>query len=85
MATPRAVSSATAASTSGTSQPKMVKIWAEKSPDVVVAMQAVLVLGAAYVPVDPASPVARTSAVVRDCARTITARTGGAPPGIGTR
>ena len=45
-----------------------VVIWAEKSPDVVVAMQAVLRLGAAYVPVDPASPVPRTAAVVRDCA-----------------
>ncbi|MFI6318289.1 amino acid adenylation domain-containing protein [Nonomuraea sp. NPDC050556] len=45
-----------------------VVIWAEKSPDVVAAMQAVLRLGAAYVPVDPAAPVARCAAVTRDCA-----------------
>jgi clorobiocin biosynthesis protein CloN4 len=31
-------------------------------------MQAVLRLGAAYVPIDPATPLARAAAVVRDCA-----------------
>jgi amino acid adenylation domain-containing protein len=53
-----------------------VVIWAEKSPDVVVAMQAVLRLGAAYVPVDPATPVARTVAVVRDCTARLVCATG---------
>jgi clorobiocin biosynthesis protein CloN4 len=45
----------------GVARGDRVVIWAEKSPDVVVAMQAVLRLGAAYVPVDPATPVARAS------------------------
>ncbi|WP_433412606.1 amino acid adenylation domain-containing protein [Microtetraspora malaysiensis] len=44
-----------------------VAIWAEKSPDVVAAMQAVLRLGAAYVPLDPATPPARAATVIRDC------------------
>src|SRR5207253_1070603 len=34
---------------------------------VVVAMQAALRLGAAYVPVDPTSPVSRAKTVLRDC------------------
>lgn len=52
----------------GVARGDRVVIWAEKSPDVVAAMQAVLRLGAAYVPVDPAAPVARCAAVTRDCA-----------------
>lgn len=44
-----------------------VVIAAEKSLEVVAAMQAALRLGAAYVPVDPAMPLARAAAVVRDC------------------
>ena len=52
----------------GVARGDRVVIWAEKSPDVLAAMQAVLRLGAAYVPVDPATPVARAAAVVRDCA-----------------
>ncbi|MEV7141469.1 amino acid adenylation domain-containing protein [Streptomyces tauricus] len=44
-----------------------VVIWAEKSPDVVAAMQAVLRLGAAYVPADGTNPAARVADVVRDC------------------
>jgi len=52
----------------GVARGDRVVIWAEKSPDVVVAMQAVLRLGAAYVPVDPATPVARATAVIGDCA-----------------
>ncbi|MFD1939785.1 amino acid adenylation domain-containing protein [Nonomuraea mangrovi] len=51
----------------GVARGDRVVIWAEKSPHVVAAMQAVLRLGAAYVPVDPAAPVARCAAVVRDC------------------
>ncbi|MFI6599318.1 amino acid adenylation domain-containing protein [Nonomuraea sp. NPDC050536] len=52
----------------GVARGDRVVIWAEKSPEVVAAMQAVLRLGAAYVPVDPATPLARGTAVIRDCA-----------------
>ncbi|MBY8840958.1 amino acid adenylation domain-containing protein [Streptomyces sp. SP2-10] len=45
-----------------------VVLWAGKSPATVAAMQAVLRLGAAYVPVDGSSPVARVAAIARDCA-----------------
>lgn len=45
-----------------------VALWLPKSVRMVVAMQAVLRLGAAYVPVDPLGPVARTIRVVTDCA-----------------
>ncbi|MCK9893460.1 amino acid adenylation domain-containing protein [Frankia sp. AgB32] len=45
-----------------------VVVWAAKSPETVAAMQAVLRLGAAYVPVDGGSPVARVAAIARDCA-----------------
>ncbi|MDQ0585303.1 amino acid adenylation domain-containing protein [Streptomyces rishiriensis] len=45
-----------------------VVLWAGKSPETVAAMQAVLRLGAAYVPVDGSSPTARVAAIVRDCA-----------------
>jgi amino acid adenylation domain-containing protein len=51
----------------GVTRGDRVVIRADKSPDVIAAMQAVLRLGAAYVPVDPASPPARAEAVVRDC------------------
>ncbi len=44
-----------------------VGIWADKSVDTVAAMQAALRLGAAYVPLDPSAPVARTRAVMSDC------------------
>ncbi|GAA3348261.1 D-alanine--poly(phosphoribitol) ligase [Amorphoplanes nipponensis] len=60
-----------------------VVIRAEKSPDVVAAMQAVLRLGAAYVPVDPATPDARAAAVVRDCAARLVCVTGSRPPADG--
>lgn len=45
-----------------------VALWLPKSAQAVAAMQAVLRLGAAYVPVDPLGPVARTVRVVADCA-----------------
>ncbi|QWF82457.1 amino acid adenylation domain-containing protein [Amycolatopsis sp. CA-230715] len=45
-----------------------VLIWAAKSCAVVVAMQAALRAGAAYVPVDSTSPAGRVATVVRDCA-----------------
>jgi amino acid adenylation domain-containing protein len=45
-----------------------VALWLPKSARAVATMQAVLRLGAAYVPIDPLSPVARTLRVIRDCA-----------------
>lgn len=48
-----------------------VVLWAGKSPATVAAMQATLRLGAAYVPVDASSPVARAAAIARDCAATV--------------
>lgn len=59
-----------------------VAIWAEKSPDVIVLMQAVLRLGAAYVPVDPAAPVGRAAAVVGDCAARLVCTTGERLPAL---
>ena len=44
-----------------------VGIWLEKSTQAVVAMQAILRLGAVYVPLDPLSPLLRIQAIVRDC------------------
>jgi clorobiocin biosynthesis protein CloN4 len=45
-----------------------VVVWAAKSCAAVAAMQAVLRLGAAYVPVDGSTPVGRMALVTRDCA-----------------
>jgi clorobiocin biosynthesis protein CloN4 len=45
-----------------------VVLWADKSAAVVAAMQAVLRLGAAYVPVDGTTPVSRVAVTARDCA-----------------
>ncbi|MFG2533158.1 amino acid adenylation domain-containing protein [Streptomyces sp. NPDC048516] len=45
-----------------------VVIWAAKSGAVVAAMQAVLRLGAVYVPIDGSTPVNRAASVARDCA-----------------
>jgi L-proline---[L-prolyl-carrier protein] ligase len=45
-----------------------VALWLPKSARAVATMQAALRLGAAYVPIDPLSPVARTVRVVGDCA-----------------
>lgn len=44
-----------------------VGIWMAKSGRAVAAMQAVLRLGAAYVPIDPASPARRAHAIIEDC------------------
>lgn len=43
-------------------------VWAGKSAVTVAAMQAVLRLGAAYVPADGSIPVSRVAAMARDCA-----------------
>jgi clorobiocin biosynthesis protein CloN4 len=45
-----------------------VVVWAGKSAVTVAAMQAVLRLGAAYVPADGSIPVSRVAAMARDCA-----------------
>lgn len=45
-----------------------VALWLPKSARAVATMQAALRLGAAYVPIDPLGPVARTVRVIRDCA-----------------
>ena len=45
-----------------------VVVWSPKSADVVVALQAALRLGAAYVPVDDASPAERVARLATDCA-----------------
>lgn len=52
-----------------------VALWLPKSTRAVVTMQAALRLGAAYVPVDPLGPVARTVQVVRDCAAQVVVTT----------
>ena len=44
-----------------------VAIWLPKSINAVAAMQAVLRVGAAYVPVDPLSPTARARELISDC------------------
>jgi amino acid adenylation domain-containing protein len=44
-----------------------VAIWLVKSAHGVAAMQGVLRLGAAYVPVDPLSPASRAAMIMRDC------------------
>ena len=44
-----------------------VAIWLPKGATAVAAMQGVLRLGAAYVPVDVLSPPARAATIVRDC------------------
>jgi amino acid adenylation domain-containing protein len=45
-----------------------VALWLPKSVRAIATMQATLRLGAAYVPIDPLSPVARAVQVVSDCA-----------------
>lgn len=45
-----------------------VVLWAEKTADLVVVMQAVLRIGAVYVPVASSNPAERVSRIVDDCA-----------------
>ena len=45
-----------------------VVLWAEKTADLVVVMQAVLRIGAVYVPVAPSNPGERVTRIVADCA-----------------
>ncbi|NEQ66989.1 MAG: amino acid adenylation domain-containing protein [Symploca sp. SIO2D2] len=44
-----------------------VGIWLNKSVRAIAVMQGVLRLGAAYVPIDPLSPVVRASIIIHDC------------------
>lgn len=44
-----------------------VGIWSTKSIEAVVAIHAVLKLGAAYVPVDPIAPIRRATYILGDC------------------
>lgn len=53
--------------TLGVARGDRVAIWAEKSPLVVAVLQAVLRVGAAYVPIDPLSPAARAVRILEDC------------------
>ncbi|MGF1429066.1 amino acid adenylation domain-containing protein [Kitasatospora sp. LaBMicrA B282] len=55
----------------GVARGDRVVIWSEKSAAVVVAMQAVLRLGAAYVPMDGSAPPARVAALAGDCAASV--------------
>jgi L-proline---[L-prolyl-carrier protein] ligase len=56
-----------------------VGVWLDKSAIAVAALQGVLRTGAAYVPLDPANPTARISALADDCAlHTIITTTAGA-------
>lgn len=51
----------------GVKQGSRVGIWLDKSAVVIALMQGILRLGAAYVPIDPLSPLLRASSIVRDC------------------
>lgn len=51
----------------GVRQGSRVGIWLDKSAVAIALMQGILRLGAAYVPIDPLSPVVRTAMIVRDC------------------
>jgi amino acid adenylation domain-containing protein len=51
----------------GVGQGARVAVWLPKSIAAVAAMQAAIRVGAAYVPVDPSSPVARARTVLADC------------------
>jgi len=58
---------ANALSELGVRQGDRVAIWLEKSAETVAAMQAVLRLGAAYVPIDPFSPASRVATILNNC------------------
>lgn len=51
----------------GVQRGSRVGIWLDKSARTVALMQGILRLGAAYVPIDPLSPVARAQMIIRDC------------------
>ncbi|WP_414621555.1 amino acid adenylation domain-containing protein [Calothrix sp. CCY 0018] len=51
----------------GVQQGSRVGIWLDKSAVAIALMQGILRLSAAYVPIDPLSPVLRAATIVRDC------------------
>lgn len=59
-----------------------VVIWAGKSPDVVAATQAVLRLGAAYIPADSTNPAGRVAVMAADCGATAVLTTAALMPQI---
>jgi amino acid adenylation domain-containing protein len=54
-----------------------VLLWGEKTPDMVAATQAVLRLGAAYVPADERNPAHRVAVIAQDCGAAAVCTTGG--------
>lgn len=66
-----------ALSGSGVRPGDRVVLWIPKSARAVVAMQAVLRLGAAYVPVDPLCPIAHAMRVIGDCSPRVAVTTDG--------
>ncbi|MBD0844693.1 MULTISPECIES: amino acid adenylation domain-containing protein [unclassified Streptomyces] len=60
----------------GVTRGDRVVIWGEKSIAVITAMQAVLRLGAAYVPADGSAPGHRVAVLARDCAARVVLTTG---------
>ncbi|MGP3912327.1 amino acid adenylation domain-containing protein [Nonomuraea sp. 10N515B] len=60
-----------------------VLIWGPKSPGMVAAMQAVLRLGAAYVPAGESTPAARVALMAADCAARVICTTAGLMDRIG--
>lgn len=59
----------------GVSKGDRVVIWSDKSTRAVTAMQAVLRLGAVYVPVDGSNPLPRALKIATDCDATVVATT----------
>ena len=51
----------------GVARGDRVALWLPKSIDAVAALYGIMKAGAAYVPVDPASPAARLAYIARDC------------------
>lgn len=58
---------ASALAAAGVGPGDRVALWLPKSARAIVAMQAALRLGAAYVPIDPESPPARARKIIVDC------------------
>jgi amino acid adenylation domain-containing protein len=51
----------------GITSGERVAIWLPKGIEAIASIHGVLIAGAAYVPIDPAGPVARAAYVLRDC------------------
>ncbi|MER5636064.1 MupA/Atu3671 family FMN-dependent luciferase-like monooxygenase [Kitasatospora sp. NPDC002227] len=59
-----------------------VPLWLNRSPELIVAMLAVLKAGHGYAPIDPALGLARAQAVLADCGSPLLLTAGGAPAGL---